>query len=81
MRATLDTVTRIYATGEHAAFTDLCAWRGRYYVAFRRAYSHGIVPPGQITMPGPVDPGRLLAAELEPGVLATFKGLIAPLRP
>ena len=25
------------------------------------------VPPGQITLPGPVDPARLLALELEPG--------------
>ena len=50
MHATLDTVTRIYATGEHAAFTDLCTWRGDYYVAFRRAYSHGIVPPGEIAV-------------------------------
>ena len=38
-------------------------------------------PPGQITMPGPVDPARLLVAELEPGVLAAYAGLIAPLRP
>ena len=50
MHATLDTLTRIYATGEHAAFTDLCTWRGKYYVAFRRAYSHGIVPPGEIAI-------------------------------
>jgi predicted N-acetyltransferase YhbS len=38
-------------------------------------------PPGQITMPGPVDPARLLAAEFEPGVLAAYTGLIAPFRP
>jgi predicted N-acetyltransferase YhbS len=35
------------------------------------------VPPGQIVLPGPVDPRRLLAAELTPGVLATVKGLVA----
>lgn len=35
------------------------------------------VPPGQIRMPGPVDPARLLAAELQPGALATFRGLVA----
>ena len=33
------------------------------------------VPLGQITLPGPVDPQRLLAAELEPGALAAFRGL------
>ena len=39
------------------------------------------VPPGQVTMPGPVDPARLLAAELVPGALAAHTGLIAPFRP
>jgi len=34
------------------------------------------VAPGKITLPGPVDPGRLLAAELIPGVLETTAGLI-----
>jgi predicted N-acetyltransferase YhbS len=28
------------------------------------------VPPGRITLPGPVDPARLLAVELVPGALA-----------
>lgn len=32
------------------------------------------VPPGQITLPGPVDPRRLLAAELVPGALARSRG-------
>lgn len=32
------------------------------------------VPPGQITLPGPVDAHRLLAAELEPGALASYRG-------
>ncbi len=32
------------------------------------------VPPGQITLPGPVDPARLLACELEPGALAAAEG-------
>lgn len=50
MRVTLETVTRIVATGEHNAFTDLCRWRGDYYVAFRQAYSHGIMPHGVITI-------------------------------
>jgi predicted N-acetyltransferase YhbS len=34
------------------------------------------VPRGQILMPGPVDLGRLLAAELIPGALATARGLV-----
>lgn len=34
------------------------------------------VPPGQITLPGPVDPRRLLAAELAPGALASSHGMI-----
>jgi predicted N-acetyltransferase YhbS len=38
------------------------------------------VPPGQIVLPGPVDPGRLLAAELEAGALDTFNGLVAAQR-
>jgi len=32
-------------------------------------------PDGQITLPGPVDSGRLLAAELEEGTLAAYRGL------
>lgn len=34
------------------------------------------VPYGQITLPGPVDPGRLLAAELRPGALAEARGRV-----
>jgi len=32
--------------------------------------------PGQITLPGPVDPARVLAAELVPGALDSYRGLI-----
>lgn len=32
------------------------------------------VPRGQITLPGPVDPARLLAAELKPGALNDISG-------
>lgn len=35
------------------------------------------VPPGQIGLPGPVDPRRLLAAELAPGALAAARGTAA----
>lgn len=34
-------------------------------------------PPGQIVFPGPVDPARILAAELEGGALAEYRGLVA----
>jgi len=34
------------------------------------------VRPGQISLPGPVDPARLLALELVPGVLATAGGQV-----
>ena len=34
------------------------------------------VPRGQITMPGPVNPDRLLALELVPGALAQARGII-----
>ena len=44
-----------------------------YYgkLGFRR------MPWGQITLPGPVDPSRLLAAELAPGALERYAGVIA----
>jgi predicted N-acetyltransferase YhbS len=35
------------------------------------------VPPGQITLPGPVNPDRLLAAELAPGALAVYAGRVS----
>jgi predicted N-acetyltransferase YhbS len=33
-------------------------------------------PPGQVTLPGPVDPKRLLAFELEEGALSDYRGLV-----
>ena len=44
-----------------------------YYTRF----GFEVVPPGQITLPGPVDPARVLAVELTPNALAHFSGLIA----
>jgi predicted N-acetyltransferase YhbS len=35
------------------------------------------VPRGQIQLPGPVDPTRLLAAELEPRSMEKFRGMVA----
>jgi predicted N-acetyltransferase YhbS len=44
-----------------------------YYgrLGFRR------IPPGKITLPGPVDPDRLLAVDLAPGALEGYAGLVA----
>lgn len=42
-----------------------------YYERF--GFDH--VPPGQIKLPGPVDPRRLLAWQATPGVLEKFVGL------
>ncbi len=39
-----------------------------------------VQPVGRITMPGPVDQRRILAAELKAGSLAAFAGVIAALR-
>ncbi len=36
------------------------------------------IPKGQVKMPGPVDPGRLLVAELEKGAFDGVKGMIRP---
>jgi len=38
------------------------------------------VPPGQIVLPGPVDPARLLYAELAPGALEAYRGPVCGLR-
>lgn len=35
-----------------------------------------VIPPGQIVLPGPVNPQRLLAAELSQGALGRFHGTI-----
>jgi len=47
-----------------------------YYgkLGFRR------IPFGRITLPGPVDPNRLLAAELVPGALQDFSGAVSAKR-
>jgi predicted N-acetyltransferase YhbS len=36
------------------------------------------IPKGQVKMPGPVDPARLLVAELSPGAFDGVKGMIRP---
>jgi predicted N-acetyltransferase YhbS len=47
-----------------------------YYARFGFAR----VAPGSIVLPGPVDPARILAAELTPGAGARFRGPVAPRR-
>ncbi len=41
---------------------------------------HGFkrIPKGQVKMPGPVDPARLLVAELKPGAFEGVSGMIRP---
>jgi predicted N-acetyltransferase YhbS len=39
-------------------------------------FGFATVPSGQIALPGPVDPTRLLALELVPGALAGVRGLL-----
>lgn len=38
------------------------------------------VPSGHLILPGPVDPARLLALELQPGSLAATAGRVLPVR-
>jgi predicted N-acetyltransferase YhbS len=37
--------------------------------------------PGSVQLPGPVDPSRLLAAELQPGALAGLSGMVTKAYP
>jgi len=39
------------------------------------------VPPGQVAFPGPVDPARILAAELQDGALSGFRGMVSAPKP
>ena len=47
---------------------------------YYRRFGFSRVPPGQLRMPGPVDPGRLLYRELESGVLQEARGVIQSAR-
>ncbi len=47
-----------------------------YYARF----GFGVVPPGQLVLPGPADPGRFLALELVAGVLAQRRGSVTSAR-
>ena len=50
MQALLKDVVTLSDNTYHNAFTDCCFWHGKYYVAYRRAMSHNIVPPGDIVV-------------------------------
>lgn len=45
-------------------------------LAYYQRVGFSRVPVGQIALPGPVDPARLLAAELVPDALAQFRGRV-----
>ena len=47
-----------------------------YYVKF----GFKPVPEGQIVMPGPVNPARLLAVEVTEGALGAYRGAVAGVR-
>ncbi len=46
-------------------------------MAYYGRLGFGPVPPGQIRLPGPFDPARLLAAQLAPDALKMFRGQVA----
>ncbi len=48
-----------------------------YYARF----GFKVVPPGQLALPGPVDPRRFLALELVEGALPKARGAVIPGRP
>jgi predicted N-acetyltransferase YhbS len=69
---------RLIADGLDAARTaglGLCVLVGDqpYYGRF----GFVVVPPGQIRLPGPADPGRMLAAELRPGGFSQYRGMVS----
>lgn len=45
---------------------------------FFRPLGFSLIPPGRVTMPGPVDPRRFLWLELRPGGLDKVQGEIGP---
>ena len=46
-------------------------------MAYYQRFGFVRVPPGQIRLPGPADPARILACELEPGALTSYRGLVS----
>ncbi|MBT4497516.1 MAG: hypothetical protein HOC74_07335 [Gemmatimonadetes bacterium] len=48
--AELLSIERLFGDGYHNAFTDLKFWKGRYYLCFRTAQSHGVTDPGDVVV-------------------------------
>jgi predicted N-acetyltransferase YhbS len=67
----------LQAAGEQAEALILLVGDEPYYARF----GFRVVPPGRLTLPGPVDPGRFLALELTEGALAKARGSVVPGRP
>lgn len=47
---------------------------------YYRRFGFRRIPPGQLVLPGPVDPARFLACELVEGALAKARGPVTPRR-
>ena len=45
---------------------------------YYQRFGFKMVPPGRVTMPGPVDPARFLVLELQEGALTGVSGLLMP---
>lgn len=58
MHATLLDVSQITHATAHQAFTSIAHWHGAYYLAYREAQHHGIVPPGDIRVLKTTTPHR-----------------------
>ena len=48
---------------------------------YYRPFGFRPLPPKRVLMPGPVDPARLLVAELQPGAAEDLKGTVTGVRP
>lgn len=66
----------IEATREAGHDLILLVGDAPYYARF----GFTVIPPGQLMLPGPVDPARFLALELVAGVLALRRGAVAAIR-
>ncbi|MEN3931080.1 N-acetyltransferase [Microvirga sp. W0021] len=45
---------------------------------YYRRFGFKVVQPGKLVLPGPVNPARFLAAELEPGIMEQVHGQVRP---
>lgn len=48
---------------------------------YYRPFGFRVLPPKRVLMPGPVDPARLLVAELQPGAAEGLKGTVTGVPP